>query len=69
MKNKIKINLNKHNMKPKRLCKITGLSQTTIYSIIRGSSNPTLKNAFKISKALNTSVEELFFNDEEKEAK
>lgn len=67
MKNKIKEVIKRKNISFKYLAKITKLGETTLYSIARSTSIPTIKSAFKISKALNTPVEELFFNDDEKE--
>ncbi|URZ08939.1 helix-turn-helix transcriptional regulator [Clostridium felsineum] len=63
MENSIKQISKNKGIKLNVLAKQTGLSQTTVYSIARGSSVPTLITAYKISKALNTTIEDLFFKD------
>lgn len=61
--NKIKEFAENQNIKFEDLAEKAGLSRTTVYSIARGSSVPTLENAYKIAKALNSTVQELFFEN------
>lgn len=42
------------------IVKKTGLSKSTISLLESGQLNPSLKNAFKIAKILDTTVETLF---------
>ncbi len=42
---------------------LCGVSRQTINAIENNKYNPTLKLAFKISKVLNTSVDELFIDE------
>lgn len=63
-------NLIKHKMidlgiKNKELASITGLSEKYISDLVCGRiDNPSRKRMIAISKALNTPVQELFFNED-----
>lgn len=46
------------------LAKQSGVAQTTISAIYRGTSEPTLSTAAKIAKALGISLDELASDDE-----
>lgn len=50
----------KQGLKQKDLAKTTGLSRAAISLYENKKSTPSLKSAFIISKVLNTTVEELF---------
>lgn len=56
----------KHNLTQERLAEIVGVRRETIIFLEQGKYNPSLKLAYNISKALKTSIEELFvFNEHE----
>lgn len=63
MKNRVKEFADDKKIKFDSLAEKADLSKTTIYSIARGSSVPTIENAYKIAKILGVSIEELFFNE------
>lgn len=52
--------LEKINRKPSWLQKKTGIPMSTLRSVVNNTNEISLKNAFKISKAMNMSMYELF---------
>lgn len=61
MDNNLKLFRKKTKLTQKDLAKIVGVSSDYISMIERGISSPGFKLAVKISKALNYSIEEIFF--------
>jgi putative transcriptional regulator len=57
---KIKEYRAKNNMTQENLAAIAGVRRETIVHLENGRYNPSLKLAFDIAKALNTTIEELF---------
>lgn len=45
------------------VCKLTGIGRNTISKLENGKGNPTMEVIIKLSKALDTPPEELFFNN------
>lgn len=62
----LKIARLKKGIKQKELAKVTGVSQQYITALENGKTgNPTRKVMLSISNALGTSVQELFFSEEQ----
>ena len=53
------------NLKQSDLAELVGVRRETIVNLERGRYNPSLKLAMDIAKVFHTTVEELFFYDEE----
>ena len=68
MKTRIKEFRAKYNLTQEELAKMVGVRRETIVFLEKGKYNPSLKLAYKIAKALNASIEEIFIlNDEDQE--
>ncbi|ABO35123.1 transcriptional regulator, XRE family [Methanococcus maripaludis C5] len=66
MKTRIKEYRAKYDMTQEELGKIVGVRRETISFLEKGKYNPSLKLAHSISKALDTTIDELFiFEDDE----
>ncbi|NJE62386.1 helix-turn-helix transcriptional regulator [Thermococcus sp. 21S7] len=65
MKTRIKEFRARYNLTQAELAKIVGVRRETIVFLEKGKYNPSLKLAYKIARALNTTVEELFIFDED----
>ncbi len=65
MKTRIKEFRAKYNLTQEDLARMVGVRRETIVFIEKGKYNPSLKLAYKIAKALNTTIEELFILDDE----
>jgi len=65
MKTKMKEYRARINLTQERLAQIVGVRRETIIFLERGKYNPSLRLAYKVAKALSTSVEELFSFDDE----
>lgn len=63
MKNKIKELRAKHNLTQQQLADLVDVRRETIVFLEAGKYNPSLALAFKISKALNSKVDDLFQSD------
>ncbi|MDX8044493.1 helix-turn-helix transcriptional regulator [Gracilibacillus sp. S3-1-1] len=61
MKNRIKITRIMLNMNQKELAKQVGVTRQTIGLIEKGEYNPTLKLCMAIAKALDKTLDELFW--------
>ncbi len=61
LKNSIRRLRFERNMTQEELALRTGVSRQTIMSIERGRTNPSILLAYKISRALNVDVTEVFF--------
>jgi putative transcriptional regulator len=55
----------RYDMTQEDLARKVGVRRETISFLERGSYNPSLNLAHKVSKALNTSIDELFIFDDE----
>jgi putative transcriptional regulator len=64
MKTRIKELRARHDMTQEDLAKIVGVRRETIVFLEKGRYNPSLKLAHDISKALHTTIEELFIFEE-----
>ncbi|MFV1984086.1 MAG: helix-turn-helix transcriptional regulator [Thiohalomonadales bacterium] len=60
MKNNIKILRKERQLTQQQLAKLLGVSRQTIISIELGKYDPSLPLAFKISKILEKSIENIF---------
>jgi len=67
MKNTIKVERAKKNWTQADLAEMVGVSRQTIISLEKGSYNPSLELAFKISKVLKASIDDLFRMEEDDE--
>ena len=65
MTTKLKEYRAKLDMKQDTLAELVGARRETIIRIEKGQYNPSLKLAMDIAKVLGTTVEELFFFEEE----
>ncbi len=69
-KSKIQNNVRKlrflnDEMTQANLAKVIGASRQTVVAIEKGQYSPSLELAFKISKAFNKSIEEIFYIEED----
>lgn len=60
MRNRIKEFRAKHNLTQEKLAEIVGVRRETIIFLEQGKYNPSLRLAYNVAKALNTSIDELF---------
>jgi transcriptional regulator with XRE-family HTH domain len=58
--NRIREVANKKKIKIQQIIIETGISKSAIYKVMNGNYEPSVSNALKIARALDTSVEELF---------
>lgn len=66
MKTRIKELRARYDLTQEELAKKVGVRRETIVFLEKGKYNPSLKLAHKVSKALKTTIDELFiFNDSE----
>lgn len=65
MKNTIKVFRAMHDMTQEDLAEKARVTRRTINSIERGKYNPSLEVAFRIARAFDASVEEVFCYDDE----
>lgn len=65
MKTKMKEYRAKINLTQERLAQIVGVRRETIIFLEQGKYNPSLRLAYKVSKALGATVQELFSFDDE----
>ena len=63
MKTRIKEYRNRHNLTQEKLATMVGVRRETIIFLEQGKYNPSLMLAYKVAKALDTTVEELFIMD------
>ena len=66
MKNKLKEARKKLGMKQDELATALNVSRQTIIAIEKCRYNPSITLAFKIARHFNTTIEEIFFYEEEK---
>ena len=63
MKTRIKEFRAKQNLTQEDLAKLVGVRRETIVFLEKGKYNPSLQLAYDVSKALKTTIEELFLFD------
>ncbi|MCE0553420.1 helix-turn-helix transcriptional regulator [Bacillus thuringiensis] len=63
MKCKLKIILAERMLKQSDLAKLVGITDQTLSMIARGKSEPTLRVALRIAKALDLTVEEIWIEE------
>jgi len=65
MKTRIKEYRAKHNLTQEKLADIVGVRRETIIFLEQGKYNPSLKLAYNVAKALQTTINEIFIlNDD-----
>jgi len=64
MRTRIKEFRARYNLTQEELAKKVGVRRETIVFLEKGKYSPSLKLAYKIAKALNATIEELFIFDE-----
>ncbi|HDN63351.1 transcriptional regulator [Candidatus Bathyarchaeota archaeon] len=64
MKTRIKEFRAKYDLTQEELARKVGVRRETILYIEKGKYNPSVKLAYRIAKALNTTIDELFIFDE-----
>lgn len=67
MKNKLKEIRNSKNISGYELARKVNVTHSLIYMIENGTRNPSIKLAKKIAKVLNTSIDEIFFDEQSHE--
>ena len=65
MKTRIKEYRARQNLTQEKLAEIVGVRRETIIFLEQGKYNPSLKLAYKIAKALNTTIDEMFILDDD----
>ena len=68
MKNRIKVYRAIHGLTQEELAKKVGVTRQTIIAIEAGKYSPSLELAFKIARALNAKIEDVFIYDAESTA-
>jgi putative transcriptional regulator len=63
MKNRIKEFRARYDLTQEDLAKIVNVRRETIVFLEKGKYNPSLKMAYDVAKALNTTIDELFIFD------
>ncbi len=53
------------NLTQEKLAEMVGVRRETIIFLEKGKYNPSLKLAYNVARALNTTIEELFIMDQE----
>ena len=64
MKTRIKEFRARHDLTQEALANLVGVRRETIVFLEKGKYNPSLKLAYKVSEALETTIDELFIFDE-----
>ena len=64
MKTRIKEHRAKYNLTQEKLAEMVGVRRETIIFLEQGKYNPSLKLAHNVSKALKTTVDEIFIFDD-----
>ncbi len=68
MRTRIKELRARHNLTQDDLAKKVGVRRETILYLEKGKYNPSLKLAHDVAKALKTTIDDLFFFDDEETA-
>ena len=64
MKTRIKEYLIERNLTQERLAEVVGVRRETIIFLEQGKYNPSLRLAYKVAKALQANIEEIFLFDD-----
>jgi len=64
MKTRIKEYRTKHNLTQEKLAEMVGVRRETIIFLEQGKYNPSLRLAYGVARALQTTIEELFIFDD-----
>lgn len=62
--NKMKLLRNREDMTGTKLANKVGCTPSMIYMVENGQKNPSIHLAYRIAKALNASIEDVFFNED-----
>ena len=65
MKTRIKEYRAKYNLTQERLAELVGVRRETIIFLEQGRYNPSLRLAHNVAKTLKTTIDEIFFFDDE----
>ena len=63
MKTRIREFRARHNITQEKLAEIVGVRRETIIFLEKGKYNPSLKLAYNVARALNTTIDEIFIFD------
>ncbi|AKB20678.1 helix-turn-helix transcriptional regulator [Methanosarcina sp. WH1] len=66
MKNNIKVYRAIHDLTQESLAEKVGVTRQTINAIEKGKYDPSLDLAFKLSRLFNTSIEDIFLYEDDK---
>jgi len=62
MNNNMKLLRDKENLTGTKLARKVGVTPSMIYMVENGQKNPSIMLGYQIAQALNSSVEDVFFN-------
>lgn len=65
MKTRIKELQARHNLTQADLASMVGVKRETILFLVKGKYNPSLKLAYKVATALQSTIDEVFIFEEE----
>ena len=65
MKTRIKEYRTKYNLTQERLAELVGVRRETIIFLEQGKYNPSLRLAHNVAKTLKTTIDKIFFFDDE----
>ena len=65
MKTKIKEHRAKHNLTQEKLAEMVGVRRETIIYLEQGKYNPSLRLAYNVAKALQSTIDEVFIFDDD----
>lgn len=65
MKTRIKELRARHNLTQADLASMVGVKRETILFLVKGKYNPSLKLAYKVATALQSTIDEVFIFEEE----
>lgn len=65
MKNRLRILRAEHNLSQEQLSQKVGIARQTIHSIEKGKYTPNLELAFRIARAFNANIEDVFIYEEQ----
>ena len=64
MKTRIREYRAKHNLTQEKLAEIVGVRRETIIFLEQGKYNPSLRLAYNVARALETTIDEIFIFDD-----
>ena len=64
MKTRIREYRAKHNLTQEKLAEMVGVRRETIIFLEQGKYNPSLKLAYNVARALETTIDEIFIFDD-----